>query len=126
MAESRAHRITPTPRPDGCDLNIEGFVTDLLTDLLDLLGRDAGLMDQLCAIIDGEPARPDPFTPERELPTEALVADLVDRLPTAIRQHRPAVAALHAALGRMLDGQQGAARPALLPVLPTQQDRRVS
>jgi hypothetical protein len=126
VAEPRAHRITPTPRPNGCDLHVEGFVSAFLTDLLDVLARDPGLMDRLVAIVDGPTSRPDPFAPERELPTERLVADLCDRLPTSIRQHRPALAALHGALGRILADQQRAVRPALLPTLPQQQDRRAS
>lgn len=130
MAEPRAHRITPTPRPNGCDLAVEGFVSALLTDLLDLLGRDADLMDRLVGIVDGDVVKPDPFAPERELPTERLVADLVDQLPTEIRQIRPELIGLYLRLRDLL-AAQGVTQPELRfdarPVeLPRQQDRRAS
>jgi hypothetical protein len=127
VAEPRAHRITPTPRPNGADLHVEGFVSALLLELLDLLGQEDGvLLDRLISVVTGEAPKPDPFKPEAELPTERLVADLADRLPTSIRQHRPELATLHTALGRILADQQRAVRPSLLPTLPRQQDRRAS
>lgn len=126
MAEPSAHRVTPTPRPNGAELHVEGFVSHLLMDLIDLLGRDANLMDRLVAIVDGPAAKPDPFRPETELPTERLVADLSDRLPTSIRQHRPDLTVLVMRLQEIAASQSGVARAALLPTLPMQQDRRAS
>jgi hypothetical protein len=122
VAEPRAHRITPTPRASGCDLHVQGYVADLITDLLTLLGTDADLMDRLVDVVDGPACRPDPFRPEAELPTERLVADLTDRLTTSIRVPGPALDALAGRLTAMVRAQ--GSRP--ISPLPVQQVRRAS
>lgn len=126
MAESRAHRITPKSRPDGADLEIEGFVADILGDLLTLLREQPALMDDLCAVVDGPVRTPDPFRPEDELPVEQLIADLMDRLPTSIRIHRGPLTVLHEHVGRILDPQQRTTPRAALKAVPQHDGRRTA
>jgi hypothetical protein len=125
VSEPRSHRITPTPRPSGADLDVTGYVRDLVVDLVVLLRERPTLMDDLCAVVDNPPAAPDPFQPERSLPVEHLAEALCDALPTSIRLHRAPLAELHARLGVILARQEAGPRP-LLPRLPEQQDRRAS
>ena len=124
MSEPRPHRVTPVARPSGADLDVTGFVTDVLTDLVSVLRDRAALLEDLCAVVDGPAAKPDPFRPEAELPTERLVEALSEVLPTGIRLHHGPLAALHGRLGEILARQQGP-RPRLSR-LPEQQDRRAS
>lgn len=126
MPEPRAHRITPTPKPDGCELDITGYTRDLLLDLIGLLRATPTVMDDLCALVDNPPPASDPFRPERNMPTEDFVERLCDLLPTGIRLHRPALMALGMRLRDIAAAQTGPERPGLLPVLPQQQDRRAS
>lgn len=114
MPEPRAQRITPIPRPDGCDLQVEGYVGDLLTDLITLLRETPALMDDLAAVVDGPVAKPDPFRPEDELPVEQLIADLTDRLSTSIRVYRGPLSDLHGRIGRILTDQGVSVRPRLV------------
>lgn len=106
MTQPRAHRVTPTLRPNGCDLDVEGFVQQTLVDLIALLAdRDhPEFMDDLDRVLTST-AAPDPFHPERDLPTEDLVARLSALLPTSIRLHRPEAVALANQLAAIAAGQ---------------------
>lgn len=94
MADPGQHRIHTTPRPDGCDVHLDGFVHQGLVDLIGLLRDNGVLWDDLVALIDNPPAPPDSFQPERDLPTEDLANRLAEHLPTAIRLHREATTTL--------------------------------
>lgn len=120
MPEPRTHRVHVTPRPNGVDLNVEGFVHQTLTDVIVLLTEHPELMDDLDRIIGGT-TPPDPYHPERDLPTEDLVRRMAAALPTAIRLHKPEVTALADSLNTVVQAQ--ARRP--LAVLP-EQGRRAS
>ncbi|WP_329131433.1 hypothetical protein OG552_10195 [Streptomyces sp. NBC_01476] len=88
----RSHAVTVTPRPDGCDLDVTGFVRHLLADVIGLLADRPELMDDLDRVVTGGEA-PDLYHPERHLPTEQLVEDLLAALPAsalAIRLHQAA------------------------------------
>lgn len=98
MTTPRVHRIHATPRPDGCQVELDGFVHQTLTDLLALLTDNDVLRDDLMAIIDGPTTPPDPYLPERDLPTESLVERLAAHLPTGVRLERKATASLGATL----------------------------
>lgn len=117
----RSHRMTVTARPDGADLDVTGFQQQTILDLIALLAESPELMDDLDQVITGT-TPPDPFHPERHLPTEDLVARLSAALPTSIRLHGPAVDKLAGALSAISRSQGG--RP--YGVIPVQQDRRAS
>jgi hypothetical protein len=114
MSEPRPHRITPEPRPDGCDVHLQGFVHQTLTDLIALLADNDVLRDDLLAIIDNPPTPPDAFTPERDLPTESLVERLAAHLPTAVRLERKTTAQLGQTL-TAIARQQARTAPDALP-----------
>jgi hypothetical protein len=120
MAESRLHRIHATPRPDGCTVELDGYLHQTLTDLLALLRDDDVLRDDLMAVIDGPTTPPDPYIPERDLPTESLVERLAEHLPTGVRLERKATAQL----GNTLTAIARQQAPAPVTQLPQQQDRR--
>jgi len=106
MADPGQHRIHTTPRPDGCDLELEGFVHQGLVDLIGLLRDNDVLWDDLVALIDNPPAPPDAFIPERDLPTESLVERLAAHLPTTVRLHHRATAALADNLAQIITNQR--------------------
>lgn len=102
----RSHRVTPSARPDGADLDVSGFVAQTLTDLIALLAESPELMDDLDRVIGGT-TPPDPYHPEHHLPTEDLVARLSTALPTSIRLHGPGVDQLAGALSAISRAQGG-------------------
>lgn len=113
---ARTFPITVTPRPDGCDLDVEGFQRQTLMDVIALLAEHPELMDDLDRVLTATP--PDPFAPERNLPTEELVARLSAALPTTIRVHGPALDKLAGTLGEISRRQGG--RP--FGSIPTQRE----
>lgn len=98
MSDPRPHRVTPTARPDGADLDVSGFVAQTLLDLIALLAASPELMEDLDRVITPGTTPPDPYHPEHHLPTEDLVARLSAALPTSIRLHGPEVDKLAGAL----------------------------
>lgn len=102
----RAHRIHATPKPDGCTVELEGFVHQTLVDLIALLAERPSLMDDLTALIDNPPAPPDAFTPEKDLPTESLVERIAAHLPVGVRLHHRATAALAGTLTQIVNQQR--------------------
>jgi hypothetical protein len=105
----RAHSVTVTPKPDGCDLDVRPYARDLLTDVIALLAESPELMDNLDRVVAGGDA-PDPYQPERHLPTEHLVEQLLAALPasaTAIRLHGPQLDRLADNLATISAGQTG-------------------
>lgn len=103
MTTSRAHRVHVALRPNGCDLEAPGFVEQTLVDLIALLADRPELMDDLDRVLNTTP--PDPFHPERDLPTEDLVAQLAALLPTSIRLYKPETANLAEQLGNVVKAQ---------------------
>lgn len=118
---SDLHRVTVTPAPDGARLDVEGFVRQTVTDVIALLAEHPELMDDLDRILTpGAPA--DPYKPERNLPTEALVDAVTSKLPHAIRVHGPALDALAGTLTTISRNQGG--RP--IGNIPGQRDGEVA
>jgi hypothetical protein len=124
MTTPRVHRIHATPRPDGCQVELDGFVHQGLVDLIDLLRHDDVLWEDLTALIDNPPAPPDQYRPEVDLPTESLVVRLAAHLPVTVRLERKATASLGATLTGI--ARQQARTTAPVTALPQQQDRRAS
>lgn len=92
MTEPRIHRITPTVRPDGGDLHVEDYATDLLRDVIGLLAADRGLWDDLVDVIAGPVVTRDRHKPDVGSRDDVFIADLLAALPasaTAIRLHGP-------------------------------------
>jgi hypothetical protein len=103
----RSHRVTPTARPDGADLDVSGFQQQTILDLIALLAECPELMEDLDRIVAGPVTPPDPYHPEHHLPTEDLVARLSAALPTTIRLHGPGVDKLAGALSAISRAQGG-------------------
>lgn len=118
----RTHRVHAEARPDGCDLELSGLVRQTVLDTIQLLAEHPALMDDLDAILGGHPS-PDPYHPERDLPTEELVERLTGLLPTAVRLHHRPMAALADSLTQIVTNQRPTAP---ITALPQQQDRRWS
>lgn len=108
MTEPRTHRVTPTARPDGCDLAVEGHVRDLLRDVIGLLAARDDLREDLDRLLDTEVWN-DPHQPDAGSRDDQFIDDLVRALPEqalAIRIHGPALDQLAGAL-TAISRQQG-------------------
>lgn len=86
---ARRFPITVTARPDGADLDVEGFQRQTILDVIQALAEHPELMDDLDRVLSATPANP--FHPERHLPTEHLANRLSALLPNSIRIHGPAL-----------------------------------
>jgi len=113
---ARRFPITVTPRPDGADLDVEGFQRQTVLDVIQALAEHPELMDDLDRVLSATPANP--FHPERHLPTEHLVNSLSALLPTSIRVYGPALDQLAGTL-TAISRQQGG-RP--IGAIPTQRE----
>lgn len=69
-------RITVEPIPTGVTLDVGSFVEHVVHDVVEALLRDSSLGERFDALLDAQPQQ-DPHRPERQLPFEELVADLV-------------------------------------------------
>ncbi|WP_399142250.1 hypothetical protein Q3A86_32960 [Streptomyces sp. NBUA17] len=68
-------RITVEPIPTGVTLDVGAFVQHVVHDVVEALLRDSSYGERFDALLDAQPQ--DPHQPERSLPFEELVADLV-------------------------------------------------
>lgn len=100
----RTFPVTVTPRPDGCDLDVSGFLRQTVLDVIAALAEHPELMDDLDRVLTATPS--DPFSKEKDLPTEALAEKLAAVLPTTIRVHGPALDKLAGTLTH-ISRQQG-------------------
>lgn len=106
-------RIAVEPIPTGVTLDVGSFVQHVVHDVVEKLLRDSSYGERFDALLDAQPPQ-DPHRPERSLPFEELVADLVAEVSTrmpvyglqalALAGHieqlaAPAVAALQAVEG---------------------------
>ncbi|MEU9065868.1 hypothetical protein AB0D60_03090 [Streptomyces sp. NPDC048306] len=123
-------RISVEPIPTGVTLDVGSFVEHVVHDVVEALLRDSSLGERFDALLDAQPQQ-DPHRPERQLPFEELVADLVAVAGTRVpvyglqalrlagwieRCAAPAVEALQAlgkaeeiALASIMRGEGGAA-----------------
>lgn len=113
---ARTYPITVTPRPDGCDLDVSGFLRQTVLDVIAALAEHPELMDDLDRVLSASPA--DPFSKEKDLPTEALADQLSAVLPTTIRIHGPALDKLAGTLTAISRSQGG--RP--IGAIPAQRE----
>lgn len=74
-------RISVEPIPTGVTLDVGSFVEHVVHDVVGKLLRDSSLGDRFDALLDAQPQQ-DPHRPERSLPFEELVADLVAEVST--------------------------------------------
>lgn len=112
----RTSPVTVTPRPDGCDLDVEGYLRQTVLDVIAALAEHPELMDDLDRVLNTTP--PDPFSKEKDLPTEALAEKLAAVLPTTIRVHGPALDKLAGTLTAISRSQGG--RP--IGAIPSQRE----
>lgn len=92
MNEPRAHRVTPAPRPDGADLHVEGYVRDLLREVIGLLAARDDLREDLDRLLDTDPPKNDPHQRDTGSRDDQFIDDLVRALnpaSLAIRMHGP-------------------------------------
>lgn len=91
MREPRTHRVTPALRPDGADLHVEGYVRDLLRDVIGLLAARDDLREDLDRLLDTEVWN-DPHLPDVPSRDDQFIDELVRALgpaSLAIRMHGP-------------------------------------
>lgn len=104
---NRTYPITVMPRPSGVALDAVPVARHLLMDLIALLRERPELMDDLDSAVYGATA-PDPFVPERTLPTEDLVERILSALPdaaTEIRIHGPQLSRIAGTLAQVARDQ---------------------
>lgn len=68
-------RISVEPIPTGVTLDVGAFVQHVVQDVVEALLLDSSYGERFDALLDLQPQ--DPHRPERSLPVEELVADLV-------------------------------------------------
>lgn len=79
----RGYGLTVTRKPDGCDLDTTGYVTNLLRDFLNLLAEDGDLREQLDLLLDTDPPKHDPHMPDVASRDDVFLAAAVAALNPA-------------------------------------------